>query len=174
MCFHWSSCTNTVMPIRKKTAKVGYRCTEPQSSRMSKCWTASSWVRAECKQMSGKQLDMLMRHLLCIFFSWIASYELSMEGMTADGDTALTLACQAGHVENVKVLLQHGASPHNMNSRNETPLLLGITTKQHQIIIKWVLPFVGVSISSYIFISSLGNKLINFIFCPKIIIIINK
>ncbi len=51
-----------------------------------------------------------------------------MEEMTTDGDTALTLACQAGHVENVKVLLQHGASPNNMNSRSETPLLLGTTT----------------------------------------------
>lgn len=48
-----------------------------------------------------------------------------MEEMTADGDTALTLASQAGHVENVKVLLQHGASPHNTNSKNESPLLLG-------------------------------------------------
>lgn len=59
-----------------------------------------------------------------------------MEEMTADGDTALTLAFQAGHVENVKVLLQHGASPHNMNSKNETPLLLGnnkTTQKKRQI-----------------------------------------
>lgn len=78
--------------------------------------------------------------------------------MTADGDTALTLACQAGHVENVKVLLQHGASPHNMNSRNETPLLLGITTKQHQIVIKRVLPFVA----------ALNQKLVTISLLPQV------
>lgn len=48
-----------------------------------------------------------------------------MEEVTADGETALTLATQAGHVENVKMLLQHGASPHNTNSKNESPLQLG-------------------------------------------------
>ncbi len=81
--------------------------------------------------------------------------------MTTDGDTALTLACQAGHVENVKVLLQHGASPHNMNSRSETPLLLGITTTPI------VVAFVGVTYITY-FITSPGHELINILFCPKI------
>lgn len=52
-----------------------------------------------------------------------------MEEVTADGETALTLAAQAGHVENVKLLLQHGASPHNTNSKNESPLLLGNDSK---------------------------------------------
>lgn len=61
-----------------------------------------------------------------------ASYELTMEETTGNGETPLNLACQAGHVENVKVLLQHGASPHNTNSKNETPLLLGITDKTSQ------------------------------------------
>ncbi|XP_016390942.1 ankyrin repeat and SOCS box protein 15-like [Sinocyclocheilus rhinocerous] len=64
----------------------------------------------------------------------LASYERSMEEMTADGDTALTLACQAGHVENVKVLLQHGASPHNMNRRNETPLLLAVRANSYDMV----------------------------------------
>ncbi|XP_048012123.1 ankyrin repeat and SOCS box protein 15-like isoform X3 [Megalobrama amblycephala] len=64
----------------------------------------------------------------------LASYELSMEEMTADGDTALTLASQAGHVENVKVLLQHGASPHNMNSKNETPLLLAVRSNSYDMV----------------------------------------
>lgn len=54
-----------------------------------------------------------------------ASQELSLEEVTADGETALTLAAQAGLVENVKMLLQYGASPHNTNSKNESPLLLG-------------------------------------------------
>ncbi|XP_016371978.1 ankyrin repeat and SOCS box protein 15-like isoform X2 [Sinocyclocheilus rhinocerous] len=62
----------------------------------------------------------------------LASHELSMEEMTADGDTALTLACQAGHVESVKVLLQRGASPHNTNSRNETPLLLAVRVNSYE------------------------------------------
>lgn len=52
-----------------------------------------------------------------------------MEETTGAGETPLTLACEAGHVENVKVLLQHGASPHNTNTKNETPLLLGIKAK---------------------------------------------
>ena len=57
---------------------------------------------------------------------------MTLEELTEDGDTALTLAVQAGRVENVKALLQHGASPHNTNSRNESPLLIGSTsTPQH-------------------------------------------
>lgn len=48
-----------------------------------------------------------------------------MEEKTADGDTALILATQAGFLENVDILLQHGASPHNTNEKNETALLLG-------------------------------------------------
>ncbi|XP_052439332.1 ankyrin repeat and SOCS box protein 15-like [Carassius gibelio] len=64
----------------------------------------------------------------------LASHELSMEEMTVDGDTALTLACQAGHVEGVKVLLHHGASPHNTNSRNETPLLLAVRANSYEMV----------------------------------------
>lgn len=56
---------------------------------------------------------------------WAASHELTMEEKTADGDTALILAAQSGFVENVDVLLQHGASPHNTNEKNETALLMG-------------------------------------------------
>ncbi len=44
MCLHWGNCTSAVTPIRKETAKDGFRCTEHQSSRMSMYWTASSWV----------------------------------------------------------------------------------------------------------------------------------
>lgn len=51
--------------------------------------------------------------------------ELTLEEQTADGDTALVLAAEAGSVDNVRILLEHGASPHNTNSRNESPLLIG-------------------------------------------------
>uniref|UniRef100_A0A8C6SDE5 Ankyrin repeat and SOCS box containing 15b n=1 Tax=Neogobius melanostomus TaxID=47308 RepID=A0A8C6SDE5_9GOBI len=55
-----------------------------------------------------------------------ASSELTLEELTANGDTALILAVEAGLVENVTVLLKFGVSPHNTNDRNESPLLLGI------------------------------------------------
>ncbi|XP_034084820.1 LOW QUALITY PROTEIN: ankyrin repeat and SOCS box protein 15-like [Gymnodraco acuticeps] len=52
---------------------------------------------------------------------------LSLEERTAGGgETALTLAVTAGLVQNVKNLLEHGASPHNTNTRNESPLLLAV------------------------------------------------
>ncbi|XP_046878677.1 ankyrin repeat and SOCS box protein 15-like [Hypomesus transpacificus] len=56
----------------------------------------------------------------------LASSELTLEEVTVDLETALTLAAQAGLVENVKTLLQHGASPHSTNSNNESPLLLAV------------------------------------------------
>lgn len=54
-----------------------------------------------------------------------ASFRLTLEEKTSDGETFLTLAVKAGLAENVKMLLDHGASPHTTNSRNESPLLLG-------------------------------------------------
>ncbi|XP_017350330.1 ankyrin repeat and SOCS box protein 15b isoform X3 [Ictalurus punctatus] len=65
----------------------------------------------------------------------LASHELCMEEVTADGETALTLAAQAGHVENVKLLLQHGASPHNTNSKNESPLLLAVRVGSYNMVL---------------------------------------
>ncbi|XP_030626918.1 ankyrin repeat and SOCS box protein 15b [Chanos chanos] len=56
----------------------------------------------------------------------LASHQLTLEETTGEGETALTLAAKAGLVENVKVLLQHGASPHNTNSKNESPLLFAV------------------------------------------------
>lgn len=50
---------------------------------------------------------------------------LGLEEKTWDGETTLTLAVQAGLLENVKVLLENGASPHSTNDRKECPLLLG-------------------------------------------------
>ena len=37
----------------------------------------------------------------------------------------MTLAAQMGLVENVRLLLEKGASPNNTNDTNESPLLLG-------------------------------------------------
>lgn len=54
-----------------------------------------------------------------------ASADLTLEEQTGEGDTPLTLAVAAGLVDNVRTLLGHGASPHNTNSRNESPLLIG-------------------------------------------------
>ncbi|XP_047452604.1 ankyrin repeat and SOCS box protein 15 isoform X2 [Mugil cephalus] len=53
-----------------------------------------------------------------------ASFSLTLEEKTLDGETFLTSAVKAGLVENVKTLLDHGASPHTTNSKNESPLLL--------------------------------------------------
>lgn len=64
-------------------------------------------------------------------FVLVAAQGLSLEERTAvGGETALTLAVKAGRVQNVKSLLVHGASPHNTNSKNESPLLLGNTLEQ--------------------------------------------
>lgn len=62
---------------------------------------------------------------LCLFSA--AAQRLSLEERTAAaaGESPLTLAVQAGLAHNVRVLLEHGASPYNANGRNETPLLLG-------------------------------------------------
>lgn len=59
----------------------------------------------------------------------MAPSELTLEEKTEDGDTALVLAAEAGSVDNVRILLEHGASPHNTNSRNESPLLIGRKTQ---------------------------------------------
>lgn len=56
----------------------------------------------------------------------VAGQGVSVEERTAvGGETALTLAVKAGLTQNVKSLLEHGASPHNTNNKNESPLLLG-------------------------------------------------
>ncbi|MCJ8735977.1 hypothetical protein PDJAM_G00253620 [Pangasius djambal] len=62
-----------------------------------------------------------------------ASYRLTLEEETADGETPLTLATQAGLVEIVCTLLEHGASPHRTNGRNESPLLLAVRTDSYDI-----------------------------------------
>ncbi|KAM9753712.1 ankyrin repeat and SOCS box protein 15-like [Menidia menidia] len=47
------------------------------------------------------------------------------ERTVSGGETPLTLAVRAGLEQNVRRLLEHGASPQRANARNETPLLLG-------------------------------------------------
>ncbi|KAI4879052.1 hypothetical protein NFI96_001604 [Prochilodus magdalenae] len=69
----------------------------------------------------------------------LASHELSIEEATGDGETALTLAAQAGHVQNVKMLLRHGASPHNTNSKNEPPLLLAVRLGSYDMVLALIL-----------------------------------
>ncbi|XP_073799345.1 ankyrin repeat and SOCS box protein 15 isoform X6 [Danio rerio] len=59
-----------------------------------------------------------------------ASYRLSLEEETADGETPLILALKAGLDDNVRTLLEHGASPNRINSKNESPLLLGASVNQ--------------------------------------------
>ncbi|XP_069019541.1 ankyrin repeat and SOCS box protein 15-like [Embiotoca jacksoni] len=59
---------------------------------------------------------------------------LSLEEKILEGETALTLAVKAGLVENVKILLDHRASPHTTNSKNESPLLLAVRAGSHQMV----------------------------------------
>ncbi|XP_044050152.1 ankyrin repeat and SOCS box protein 15-like isoform X2 [Siniperca chuatsi] len=54
------------------------------------------------------------------------------ERTTVGGETPLTLAVKAGLVQNVKSLLEHGASPHNTNSKNESPLLLAVRAGSYE------------------------------------------
>ncbi|XP_047189544.1 ankyrin repeat and SOCS box protein 15 isoform X1 [Scophthalmus maximus] len=63
-----------------------------------------------------------------------ASFSLTLEEQTPEGETFLTLAVKAGLVKNVKILLDHGASPHTTNSKNESPLLLAVRAGSHQMV----------------------------------------
>ncbi|KAJ8269143.1 hypothetical protein COCON_G00117500 [Conger conger] len=63
-----------------------------------------------------------------------ASYELTLEEKTIEGETAMTLAAQAGLVENVRLLLANGASPNNTNDTNESPLLLAVAHGSYEMV----------------------------------------
>uniref|UniRef100_A0A672JQF6 Ankyrin repeat and SOCS box containing 15b n=1 Tax=Salarias fasciatus TaxID=181472 RepID=A0A672JQF6_SALFA len=65
--------------------------------------------------------------------------DLTLEEQTQDGDTALILAVEAARVENVGLLLQHGASPHNTNSRNESPLLLAVRQSSYDMALSLIM-----------------------------------
>ncbi|XP_068442829.1 ankyrin repeat and SOCS box protein 15b [Clinocottus analis] len=68
----------------------------------------------------------------------LASTDVTLEEQTEGGDTALTLAAEAGQVENVRMLLKHGASPHNTNSRNESPLLIAVRQRSYDMVVTLV------------------------------------
>ncbi|XP_033181901.1 ankyrin repeat and SOCS box protein 15-like [Anabas testudineus] len=63
-----------------------------------------------------------------------ASFNLTLEEKTPEGETFLTSAVKVGLVENVKMLLEHGASPHTTNSKNESPLLLAVRARSQQMV----------------------------------------
>ncbi|XP_072291872.1 ankyrin repeat and SOCS box protein 15-like [Eucyclogobius newberryi] len=63
-----------------------------------------------------------------------ASCRLTLEETTVEGETFLTSAVKAGLVDNVKILLKHGASPHTTNTRNESPLLLAVRAGSRQMV----------------------------------------
>uniref|UniRef100_A0A665X2C6 Ankyrin repeat and SOCS box containing 15b n=1 Tax=Echeneis naucrates TaxID=173247 RepID=A0A665X2C6_ECHNA len=65
--------------------------------------------------------------------------DLTLEEQTGDGDTALTLAAEAGLVKNVHMLLQHTASPHNTNSRNESPLLIAVRQNSYDMVLALIM-----------------------------------
>ncbi|XP_041637137.1 ankyrin repeat and SOCS box protein 15b isoform X2 [Cheilinus undulatus] len=69
----------------------------------------------------------------------LTSTGLTLEEQTEDGDTCMTLAAEAGLVENIKMLLQHGASPHNTNSRNESPLLIAVRQKSYDMVLSLIM-----------------------------------
>nr|XP_029135210.1 ankyrin repeat and SOCS box protein 15-like [Labrus bergylta] len=74
------------------------------------------------------------QEILHVVLQVLTSTDLTLEEQTEDGDTCLTLAAEAGLVENVKILLQHQASPHNNNSRNESPLLIAVRKKSYDMV----------------------------------------
>ena len=51
-----------------------------------------------------------------------------------DGRTALHLACSNGHLDTVKMLIQHGASVHVQDSFHQTPLHNAIHFKSVDIV----------------------------------------
>ncbi|KAF6718298.1 Ankyrin repeat and SOCS box protein 15 [Oryzias melastigma] len=72
--------------------------------------------------------------MLHVVLQVLTAADFTLEEQTLDGDTALTLAAEADRVENVKMLLQRGASPHNTNSRNESPLLLAVKQRSYEMV----------------------------------------
>nr|XP_043891235.1 ankyrin repeat and SOCS box protein 15 isoform X1 [Solea senegalensis] len=63
-----------------------------------------------------------------------ASFRLTLEEKTAEGETFLTLAVKSSFLENVTMLLEHGASPHTTNSKNESPLLLAVGVRSYEMV----------------------------------------
>ncbi|XP_062404100.1 ankyrin repeat and SOCS box protein 15-like [Sardina pilchardus] len=57
-----------------------------------------------------------------------------LEKKTKVGETCLTMAVEAGLLENVRTLLEFGASPSCCNSKNESPLLLAVRTGSYELV----------------------------------------
>ncbi|KAF7655310.1 hypothetical protein LDENG_00058160 [Lucifuga dentata] len=72
--------------------------------------------------------------VLQVVLQVLTSADVTLEQQTEDGDTALTLAAEAALLDNVMMLLQHGASPHNTNSRNESPLLIAVRQRSYDMV----------------------------------------
>ncbi|XP_045928563.1 ankyrin repeat and SOCS box protein 15b isoform X1 [Micropterus dolomieu] len=77
--------------------------------------------------------------LRAVLQAMLTSTDLTLEEQTDDGDTSLTLAAEAGLVKNVMMLLQHGASPHNTNSRNESPLLIAVRQRSYDMVLSLIM-----------------------------------
>ncbi|KAM9328290.1 ankyrin repeat and SOCS box protein 15b [Pholidichthys leucotaenia] len=77
--------------------------------------------------------------ILQVVLQVLTSADLTLEEQTEDGDTALILATEADQVENVRMLLKHGASPHNTNSRNESPLLIAVRKSSYDMVLSLIM-----------------------------------
>nr|XP_054595647.1 ankyrin repeat and SOCS box protein 15b isoform X2 [Nothobranchius furzeri] len=77
--------------------------------------------------------------ILHVVLQVMLSTDLTLEEQTKDGDTALSLAAEAGRVENAKMLLKHGASPHTTNDRNESPLLIAVRRSSYDMVLSLIL-----------------------------------
>ncbi|KAI4798699.1 hypothetical protein KUCAC02_020553 [Chaenocephalus aceratus] len=85
-------------------------------------------VLAAIEQGEVLMLRGMLRHI-CAFREsdargWLPVHRAAMQPDPEVLHTVLKLT--AGLVQNVKNLLEHGASPHNTNTRNESPLLLAV------------------------------------------------
>ncbi|XP_074554673.1 ankyrin repeat and SOCS box protein 15b [Halichoeres trimaculatus] len=79
------------------------------------------------------------QEILHVVLQALTSTDLTLEEQTEDGETALTLAAGAALLENVEMLLQHGASPHNTNGRNEPPLLIAVSQKSYDVVLSLIM-----------------------------------
>ncbi|XP_051804474.1 ankyrin repeat and SOCS box protein 15b [Acanthochromis polyacanthus] len=77
--------------------------------------------------------------ILHVVLQVLTSTDVTLEEQTEEGDTALTLAAEANRVEGVRMLLQHGASPHNTNGRNESPLLLAVRQSSYDMVLSLIM-----------------------------------
>lgn len=116
-------CHAASLPSRREMAGAGCLCMQQRCSHIQRCCRLCCRVRFPTKVLV--ESSWRRGSYLCFLHAVLTSADFTLEEQTVDGDTALTLAAEADRVANVKMLLQHGASPHNTNGKNESPLLLG-------------------------------------------------